>query len=126
MDLPGDRSGNTVDRVAFNDQMHMEGIDDTRGISLERVAWDRPGLDPANWHSAASIVGYATPGSPNSQREPDLPFMEILDVKPKVFSPDNDGYQDLLGISLGSMEQGSVIRFVDHRHNGESCEGACK
>ncbi len=106
-----DRSGNTVDRVGFNDQMHMEGIDETRGISLERIAWDRSGLDPANWHSAASIRGYATPGKPNSQRDTDLRSLEMLQVEPKVFSPDNDGFEDLLGISLGSMEQGSVIRL---------------
>ncbi|MFH0757311.1 MAG: lamin tail domain-containing protein [Bacteroidota bacterium] len=106
-----DRSGNTVDRAGFNDQLHMEGMNDTRGISLERIAWDRSGLDPVNWHSAASIRGYATPGTPNSQCDPDFQSLEMLEVEPKVFSPDNDGYEDLLGISLGSMEQGSVIRL---------------
>ena len=106
-----DRSGNTVDVVHYGDQMHMELMDDTRGISLERIAWDRPGSDHGNWHSAASIDGYATPGRINSQALDDSEDSGILVMEPEVFSPDNDGYNDLLGITLATLEQGSVIRL---------------
>ncbi|MCK4749718.1 MAG: lamin tail domain-containing protein, partial [Bacteroidales bacterium] len=106
-----ERSGNTVDVADYGDRMHMELIGDTRGISLERIAWDRPGFDTGNWHSAASIEGYATPGRANSQALDESGISGILVLEPQVFSPDNDGYNDLLGISLSTLEQGSVIRL---------------
>jgi len=88
--------------VAYSDEMHMELLDDPRGISLERVSWERPGTDPDNWHSAASIEGYATPGRKNSQSYTMLDGEQLLEVSPVVFSPDNDGYQDLLQININA------------------------
>jgi hypothetical protein len=106
-----DRAGNTVDAAVYGDWMHMDMIDDSRGISLERVAWDRPGTDPGNWHSAASLEGYSTPGRPNSQSAPENGGSGLLELEPKVFSPDNDGYNDMLVISLNPGGQGHVIRL---------------
>ena len=106
-----DRSGNTVDVVSYNDEMHMELISDTRGISLERIDPVRVGSDALNWHSAASIEGYASPGRLNSQALPASGREVGLAVEPLVFSPDNDGYEDLLLISPGVKESGTVIRL---------------
>jgi len=97
-----DRAGQVLDMVAYSDEMHMELLDDPRGISLERVSWERPGIDPDNWHSAASIEGYATPGRKNSQSYTMLDGEQLLEVLPVVFSPDNDGYQDLLQININA------------------------
>ena len=93
-----DRAGQVVDRAVYSDAMHLELLDDPMGISLERVSVERSGIDPDNWHSAASISGYATPGSKNSQSADLLESGKLLRVDPEVFSPDNDGYQDLLQI----------------------------
>lgn len=106
-----DRSGNTIDVVSYNDEMHMELISDTRGISLERIDPARVGSDAHNWHSAASIEGYASPGRPNSQTLPVSDRESGLVAEPGVFSPDNDGYEDLLRISPGVEESGTVIRL---------------
>ncbi len=105
------RAGNSVDVAVFGDRMHMELMDDTRGVSLERISWDRPGNDPGNWHSAASMDGYATPGRENSQSAPAGAFQELLILEPGVFSPDNDGTDDLLTIQLAPGEQGCVVRL---------------
>ncbi len=106
-----DRAGNSIDAVSYGDDLHMELIDDTRGISLERIDPERSGSDPGNWHSAASIEGYATPGRPNSQFLPQSVRGSELLIEPRVFSPDNDGYNDLLVINPGIQEAGSVIRL---------------
>jgi hypothetical protein len=107
-----DRAGQVVDMAVYKDEMHMELLDDSRGISLERVSAKRPGSDPENWHSAASISGYATPGRENSQSfgvsESDL----LLDVLPEVFSPDNDGYNDLLKVIVSTGGNDWVIGLV--------------
>ncbi len=106
-----DRAGNAIDAVSYRDDLHMELISDTRGISLERIDPKRPGDDPGNWHSAASIEGYATPGRLNSQTIPESDQGDELGLEPRVFSPDNDGYNDLLVISTGIEAAGSVIRL---------------
>ncbi len=106
-----DRSGNGIDVVSYGDELHMELISDSRGISLERINPERSGSDPGNWHSAASIENYATPGRLNSQSLPLSDPGGILVLEPRVFSPDNDGYNDLLVIFPGIEESGSVIRL---------------
>jgi len=104
-----DRAGQTVDLATFGDHMHMELLGNTAGISLERIDAERPGDDPGNWHSAASIAGYATPGEPNSQRSGVADSDHTLQVSPKVFSPDNDGYEDLLEITVSPGGHGWSI-----------------
>lgn len=104
-----DRAGNIVDMATYNKHMHMELLDDPRGISLERVSTKRSGMDPDNWHSAASIEGYATPGRENSQTVLSGDQDELVKVQPEVFSPDNDGYNDLLSITITTGSQDWVI-----------------
>jgi len=104
-----DRAGNIVDMATYNEHMHMELLDDLRGISLERVSSERSGMDPDNWHSAASIEGYATPGRENSQKTLSGDQEELVGVQPEVFSPDNDGYNDLLSITITTGSQDWVI-----------------
>jgi hypothetical protein len=123
-----DRAGNVVDMAAYNNEMHMELLDDPRGISLERVLTERSGMDPENWHSAASMAGYATPGRVNSQSTGISESKKLLEVQPEVFSPDNDGYNDCLNITIttGGHEwvvglvitdlQGNRVRVLANNH----------
>ncbi len=104
-----DRAGSVVDVAIYGDQMHMELVNVTQGVSLERISGDRPGTDPDNWHSAASIQGYSTPGRENSQSVTGNAPTDLLTIEPKVFSPDNDGFQDLLEISISTGMQDWVI-----------------
>jgi len=114
-----DRAGNVVDQADYDDEMHAEILSDTKGVSLERISYDRSGDDPHNWHSAASLQGFATPGRQNSQALGEAESILRLEVEPTVFSPDNDGYQDLLQISISNGEPGWVmnIRFTDLQGN---------
>lgn len=107
-----DRAGQVVDMVTYSDAMHMELLDDPRGISLERISADRPGSDPDNWHSAASTAAYATPGRANSQSLPPGDSELLLQVSPRVFSPDNDGYEDLLEVTINTGGNDWVIGLL--------------
>jgi hypothetical protein len=104
-----DRAGNVVDRMDYGDRMHAEILTDTRGISLERISYERGGSDPDNWHSAAAIEGYATPGRINSQAISEAETEQLFQVRPMVFSPDNDGFDDLLEIHVSTGEPGWIL-----------------
>lgn len=73
-------------------------IDNVEGVSLERIDPDRPTQDSMNWHSAASTVGFGTPTYRNSQYSIPETGNEIT-LSPQVFSPDGDGFNDVLSIS---------------------------
>ena len=103
-----DRAGGVVDRADYGDHLHAPILTDTRGISLERISGERSGSDPGNWHSAASIEGYATPGRINSQARKQPEAGPLFRFDPRVFSPDNDGDRDLLEITISNGASGWI------------------
>lgn len=94
-----DPSGDTLDRFAYDDNLHFELLNSTEGVSLERVSPFRPTDDNTNWHSAAGTVGYATPGYENSQYSTTTTIAGALTIERPIFSPDNDGFEDVLTIT---------------------------
>ncbi|WP_298736863.1 lamin tail domain-containing protein [uncultured Chitinophaga sp.] len=100
--------GALLDVLHYSPDMQSPLAADAKGVSLERLHFDQPGADPANWHPAAFTAGYATPGSANSQQ---LTLGELpgeLSVQPPVFSPDNDGVDDVAVLSFRLPRPGSV------------------
>ena len=105
-----------TDKFAYTDKMHFPLLNPD-GVSLERIDPNRPSNDPTNWHSAAEDFGFGTPGVRNSQVfVAGLPDGEVS-TEPPIFSPDNDGYQDVLNVNYEFTEPGNVanIRFFDPR-----------
>jgi hypothetical protein len=97
-----------VDRFDYLEDMHFALLSDVKGVSLERIDFNRPSDDPTNWTSAAESVGWATPGYSNSQQfMSEIPFGEVS-VDPELFSPDNDGYQDVMNINY-KFERGDLV-----------------
>ncbi len=85
-----------LDEFQYSEKMHHPLLDDCEGISLERLSFESATASAANWHSAASSVGFATPGYANSQQREELQTKENIVLSPEVFSPNNDGYNDRL------------------------------
>ncbi|MGI8599409.1 MAG: lamin tail domain-containing protein [Chitinophagaceae bacterium] len=104
--------GTVVDEVPYSEKWHFDLITNREGISLERIDPSGPSNNPSNWHSAASTAGYATPGYKNSQ------FLQAnrsnikIEVLPKVFSPDGDGYDDFAIINYNVNEPGYVANIT--------------
>lgn len=92
-------SGETVDRFDYFEDMHFALLNDVKGVSLERINFNRPSGDPTNWMSASEKVNWATPGYENSQFQPLAEAEDDISVEPEIFSPDNDGYQDVVSIN---------------------------
>lgn len=87
-----------IDELHYSDEWHFPLISNPEGVSLERIDPNRPTQDSMNWHSAASTVGYGTPTYKNSQfSEPNTG--DEITLSPQVFSPDQDGYNDVLNIA---------------------------
>ncbi|MCB9164139.1 MAG: lamin tail domain-containing protein [Flavobacteriales bacterium] len=110
-----DAENNTIDLFRYSDDLHFTLLNTTEGTSLERVDPDRPTQENTNWHSAAQDIGKATPGFQNSQYAPAPAPTGELSIDPAIFSPDNDGYQDLLTIAYRFDQPGFVatLRVYD-------------
>ena len=93
-----DANGTIIDHVKYNEHQHMELLDNVAGVALERMNPDLPSDNTNNWHSASKTSGYGTPGYKNSQSFDASDNDQIFSVEPKVFSPDNDGRDDVLHI----------------------------
>ena len=88
-----------IDRFNYSSDLHFELLHLTKGISLERVHYDYPTADAMNWHSASELSGFGTPGYKNSQfNDYCLSFNDPFTISPEVFTPDNDGIDDILTI----------------------------
>jgi len=107
-----DPGGVQLDRFDYSDDLHFVLLNQTEGVSLERVDPDRPSGDNSNWHSAAADAGYATPGFQNSQYSPAEGDGGELTADPAIFSPDNDGFQDILNLTYRFEEPGYVGTMV--------------
>ena len=90
------RQGVVIDQMAFSEKMHYPLLKETKGVSLERVAWDAPSEQLDNWHSAVEAVHFGTPGYANSMMAVDQSDEEEdpIGIEPSVFSPDGDGIDD--------------------------------
>ncbi|MGY6561159.1 MAG: lamin tail domain-containing protein [Luteibaculaceae bacterium] len=113
-----DQNNAIMDSLVYSPDMHLAILRDTRGISLERIDPNRPTTDFTNWSSAAEAENWATPGYLNSQffasRIPESSFK----VYPEVFSPDNDGFDDVLNISYQLESPGLVANVTIYDQQG--------
>jgi hypothetical protein len=104
--------GIVVDEVKYKDDWHFKLIDNEEGVSLERVDPAAPSQDATNWHSAASTAGFATPTAKNSQYKLVNTINATIAITPKVFSPDNDGRDDIATIQYAVTEPGYVANVT--------------
>lgn len=88
-----------LDRFDYNEKMHSRLLRDREGVALERRSFKAPTQEVSNWYSAASTDGYGTPTYANSQSHEFLFLNGNFHVEEPLFSPDGDGYNDLLDIS---------------------------
>lgn len=107
------KSRKIIDEVYYSEKMHYDLLTETKGVSLERIAFDNPSLDETNWHSASSSVNYGTPGYDNS-----MAMNEVIEngndeiyISPEIFSPDGDGFDDNCAIYYKFEENGFTLNI---------------
>ncbi len=106
-------TGEILDLFTYSEDMHYPLLNYVDGVSLERINFESPTDNRNNWHSAAESVGFGTPGVRNSQFTETSPDAEDqIMVEPEIFSPDNDGYNDVVSIKY-TFEQPGYNMTVD-------------
>ena len=107
----------SLDRFAYNSKMHFKLIKDEKGKTLERIDYNRPTDDESNWHTAAESVGFGTPGRENSQYF-EGEFDGEVSLFPEIFSPDNDGYEDVVTFNYSFGQAGFVANAYIYDSEG--------
>ncbi len=105
------KDGTTVDAMYFSEKMHYPLLKVTKGVALERVAFDQPSMSADNWHSAAEQVHFGTPGYENSMMQSAEPSNDEISISPDIFSPDGDGYDDACFINYRFDEAGYTMNI---------------
>lgn len=107
-----------IDRFDYSEDYHLELLQSFKGVSLERVNFSMETNNPNNWTSAAESVGFGTPGYQNSQYRPQGSTGATIALDNKLFSPDNDGFQDLLLINYSLDTPGFLANVVIYDSRG--------
>lgn len=116
----------TVDSFYYEEDMHFSLLNSVKGVSLERIDYNRLTNDRTNWHSAAEEEGFATPGYENSQFQLANTDGGTITIDPKTFSPNNDGIDDVLNISYEFSTPGFVANVVIYDAKGRQIRNLIK
>ena len=87
-----------IDFAEYNKNMHHQLLNFTQGVALEKINYDFPGMIHDNWVSASFESGFGTPAYENSQFVKFQDALTLITISPHVFTPNNDGRDDLLKI----------------------------
>lgn len=104
--------GQITDEVKYKDDWQFKLINNPEGVALERIDPSAASQDETNWHSAASTAGYGTPTYKNSHYKLSQTINANIEVVPKIFSPDNDGHDDIVSIQYKVDAPGYVANIT--------------
>ncbi len=113
-----DTMNQVLDEFAYTEDMHYALLDDVDGVSLERICPDLPTNKEDNWHSASYTCGWGTPGYANSMLKKEELTEDEVKIEPEAFSPDNDGYNDVMQIFYNLDQSGYVANVNIYNKRG--------
>ncbi|MBP6531629.1 MAG: lamin tail domain-containing protein [Bacteroidia bacterium] len=115
-----DQFGTKLDGFQYSEKLHFYLLNSPKGVSLERLNGYSGEMENVQWHSAASTVGFATPAYMNSHRvsENENSVAGKIELANEVFSPDNNGYEDLLAINYHFEEPGVILSLAIYTKDG--------
>ena len=112
-----DKQQITIDSFDYAESYHFQLIDETKGVSLERINFSTQTNDKNNWHSAAAQVNHGTPGYKNSNFANPDNFPDEFGVIPdkKTFTPDGDNLDDFILLNYKMDKPGylATVRIFD-------------
>lgn len=112
-----DKQQITIDSFDYSESYHFQLIDETKGVSLERINFSTQTNDKNNWHSAAAQVNHGTPGYKNSNFANPGSFPDEFGVIPdkKTFTPDGDNLDDFILLNFKMDKPGylATVRIFD-------------
>lgn len=103
-----DNNNIVLDRVHYDEEYHFDLLATEDGKALERISFSSESDNEDNWHTASELVEWGTPGYLNSQFV-DPNVVGDISIDPPIFSPDNDGYQDVVLINYQFTNPDNVM-----------------
>jgi hypothetical protein len=98
----------------YSDDLHLPFLRTVDGVSLERIHPEAPISKPDSWSSAASAVGYATPGKANSQRTNENTSFGNIKANPKTFAHNQPGRNfTLINYQLEDAGTKATVKIFD-------------
>jgi len=114
-----DTGFHVIDRLVYFSSWHFPLLQSTKGVSLERIDFDRATQDPTNWHSASETSGFATPTQQNSEYNPGGTTDDgAVTITEQIFSPDGDGFNDVVNIDYNFTTVGMVANVTVYDSRG--------
>jgi hypothetical protein len=107
-----------IDELNYSEEMHFQLLNSFEGVSLERLSAELPTLQNSNWHSASEASGFATPGVVNSQSITIENMNGAFELSTTVFSPDNDGFDDVIQFHYSNLKSGCVGNLTLYNERG--------
>lgn len=107
-----------IDLFKYYDYMQFPLLNTSKGVSLERIDFNRTTQDRTNWHSAAQDIGFASPAYKNSQYSNAGETDNAIEISPEVFSPDEDGNNDIVNINYHFDTPGFVANVTIYDSKG--------
>ena len=98
-----------VDSFSYSENLQFPLLKYYDGVALEKVNPNVNISNNTNWHSAAESVGFGTPGYLNSQSYIYTDNENEITVEPKIFSPDNDGFEDVVSLNYNFKSPGYMM-----------------
>ncbi|MCD6091039.1 MAG: lamin tail domain-containing protein, partial [Bacteroidales bacterium] len=108
-----------IDALHYSLEMHHHLLNNTHGVSLERLSPEIATNSINNWMSAAASVNHGTPAYQNSQFQINNNSEEEIQVTPEIFSPDSDGFDDVLQINYAFSESGYSLNLIIFNSQGQ-------
>lgn len=98
----------------YSDDMHLPFLRTVDGVSLERIHPEAPINETDSWGSAASAVGYATPGKANSQRTNENISFGNIEANPKTFAHNQPGRNfTLINYRIDDVGTKATVKIFD-------------
>jgi len=107
-----------IDEMNYSESMHFQLLNSFEGVSLERLSSELPSAQESNWHSASESSGFATPGAENSQSISIENMNGVFELSTSIFSPDNDGMDDVIQFHFSEMKSGCVGNLTIYNERG--------
>ncbi len=108
-----------VDYFHYDEDFHFALLSTEDGKALERITSGGGMNNPENWHTASENVDWGTPGYQNSQFLMPTSLGEVS-VSPQLFSPDNDGYNDVVTINFDLIDTDNITDVIVYDNQGRT------
>lgn len=104
--------GQELDVFNYDEDLHSIIINDTEGVSLERISPDLGSNDKNNWTSGQAINLFATPGYRNGALIEEINGTQLISLRDSYFSPNGDSHMDYAILDY-NLDKAGYLATID-------------